>query len=344
MKLPAEVFGRLGAAYAGRSVCVTGGAGFIGGHLVDALASLAPAVKHITVIDDLSNSNLDHLGELIELDPQRISFVHGSILDDDAVQEAVDGAAVVFHLAAMGSVQASLVHPQRAFSVNATGTVRVAEAARRLGCGRVVFSSSSSVYGGTSGPTPHACTENLPLAPLSPYAASKAAGELVLASWCKSFGLSGVSLRYFNVFGPRQRPDAEYAAVIPLFVRACIDGQIPTVYGDGLQSRDFTPVANAVLANLMAGVSTNELSGQALNIGTGQRTDVLTLLELISKALGQAPITPKFVPGRSGEVRHSLADITAARNLLGYEPIANLESAIGEAVDYYRETLNTPNS
>jgi len=332
MKLPSELFGRLSVAYANKAVCVTGGTGFIGSHLVDALISMAPQVRQITVLDDLSNSNLDHLSGLMELEPQRVRFVHGSILDDDAVHEAIEDSSVVFHLAAVGSVQASLKDPQRTWSVNTTGTVRVLEAARRLGAGRVVLASSSSVYGNVGGDQPSPKSEVMPVNPISPYAASKAAAEVAIAAWCRSFGLSGVCLRYFNVFGPRQASDTPYAALIPILTSKLLASQSPLIHGDGHQSRDFTPVSCAVLGTLLAGVAPGDLRGQAINIGTGERTEVLAVLDMIQKHLG-TNLPPQFQTARIGDVRHSLADISLAKQLLGYTPIATLETALLEAVD-----------
>src|SRR5690606_27009597 len=218
MRFRAEIVDRLRRHYEGRAVCVTGGAGFIGGHLVDALLSLG---SRIAVLDDLSNSTLAHLASLIELEPDRVRFVHGSVLDDDAVADAVEGAGTIFHLAAVGSVPLSVAQPQRSWSVNATGTVRVLEAARRnwprpTGRERVVFAASSSAYG--DDPALPKVETQIPR-PLSPYAASKLAGEHALTAWSRSYGISTASLRYFNIFGPRQSADSAYAAVIAAFAK-----------------------------------------------------------------------------------------------------------------------------
>ncbi|MCA9299935.1 MAG: SDR family NAD(P)-dependent oxidoreductase, partial [Phycisphaerales bacterium] len=207
-------------SYDGRQVCVTGGAGFIGGHLVDTLMALGASV---CVLDDLSNADASHLGELIEMEPDRIRFVHGSILDAEALQDATEEATVVFHLAAIGSVERSMREPGRTWDVNATGTQRVLEHARRVGAA-VVLASSSSAYGDT--PTLPK-VETMPLAPRSPYAASKVAGEILLKTWAEAYDMSTASLRYFNIFGPRQRADSQYAAVIAAFCRACLGGEAP---------------------------------------------------------------------------------------------------------------------
>lgn len=341
MKIPAETFGRLQAFYSGRTVCVTGGAGFIGGHLVDALLSLGAT---ITVIDDLSNSTLAHLSELIDLEPERVRFVQASILDDEAVADATDGARTVFHLAALGSVPRSLAEPQRTWSVNATGTLRVLEAARRARSQRVVFAASSSAYG--DDPTIPKVETQMPR-PMSPYAASKLAGEHLLSTWSACYGLSTISLRYFNIFGPRQPGDSAYAAVIAAFARRMLMGEQPVIYGDGRQSRDFTGVSNAVLATLLAGASDRPLAGEVVNIGTGRRTTLLQLAGLIAGIIAKdasaagmpASLQPIFEPPRPGDVLHSLADLTRARDLLGYAPVIGLEESLEETIAWCRQSL-----
>jgi nucleoside-diphosphate-sugar epimerase len=280
MKLPADKVSRLRSAYAGKGVCVTGGTGFIGGHLVDALVSLGASVR---VIDDLSNSTLEHLAGLIELEPERVRFVHGSVLDDEAVKEAVDGCQCVFHLAAVGSVPKSIEEPQRTWSVNATGTLRVLQAARRAGVQRLVFAASSSAYGDQ--PTLPK-VETMTPQPLSPYAASKLAGESLLSVWAHCYNLSTVSVRYFNVFGPRQSADSAYAAVVAAFAKALLAGEAPTIYGDGTQTRDLTYVSNAVLATLLAGASPARLAGQVVNVGTGRRVSILELATMMAQQCG----------------------------------------------------------
>lgn len=340
MKLPSDKVNQLRTFYDGRGVCVTGGAGFIGGHLCDALISLGAVVR---VIDDLSNSNVEHLAGLMDLDPERMRFVHGSILDDDALAEAMKGSRTVFHLAAMGSVPRSLEDPQRAWSVNATGTLRVLEAARGFGKGmqkrasqveRVVAASSSSVYGNQP-ELPK--VETQPQRPLSPYAASKLAGEHLLSVYAACYGLSTCSLRYFNIFGPRQSADSAYAAVIPAFTKRLMEGEQPVIYGDGEQSRDFTFVSNAVLATLLAGASTAKLTGQAANIGAGSRVTVSQLSAMLADLCGAGQIQPRYEQARGGDVKHSVADIGLAKQLLGYEPVASLEDGLAETVEWYRK-------
>lgn len=331
MKLPADKVSRLKSFYEGRRVCVTGGAGFIGGHLCDALLSLGATIR---VIDDLSNSTLDHLSELIDLEPDRVRFVHGSILEDRALDETMEGAATVFHLGAMGSVPRSVETPARTWAVNATGTLRVLEAARRAKAVRVVGASSSSVYGNQ--PELPKRETQLPR-PLSPYAASKLALEHLFLSYASCYGLSTVSLRYFNVFGPRQRADSQYAAVVPAFTRKLLAGGAPIIHGDGLQTRDFTFVANAVLATLLAGSTATELKGEAVNVASGVQA---TLLDAALKlaAICQSPphLQPTFTPERPGDVRHSVADISLARTLLGYEPVCSFEEGLAETVEWSR--------
>jgi nucleoside-diphosphate-sugar epimerase len=314
-------------------VCVTGGAGFIGGHLVDALLSLGAS---ITVIDDLSNSTLEHLASLIELDAERVRFVRGSILDDDAVADAVSGAKAIFHLAAMGSVPRSIAEPQRTWSVNATGTVRILEAARRSWGrerGRVVFAASSSAYG--DDPALPKVETQTPR-PLSPYAASKLAGEHAMGAWGASLGLSTVCLRYFNIFGPRQPADSAYAAVIAAFAKRLLAGEAPVIYGDGTQSRDFTSVTNAVLATLLAGAAEGPLAGEVMNIGTGRRVTLLELASIMAQKAGAPHVGPVFETARPGDVPHSLADFSRATALIGYRPVQTLEEALDETLEWQK--------
>lgn len=333
MKLPADKVAKLRPFYHDRVVCVTGGAGFIGGHLCDALVSLGARLR---VIDDLSNSTLDHLSSLVELDPDSVRVVHGSILDDDALAEAMEGAKTVFHLAAIGSVPRSIEQPHRTWSVNATGTLRVLEAARRVQCERVVFAASSSAYGDAP-QLPR--VETMAPSPMSPYAVSKLAAEQLLLTWSKCYGLSTVSLRYFNVFGPRQSADSAYAAVVAAFAKALLSGKPPTIFGDGRQTRDMTFVSNAVLATLLAGGSATPFAGEAINVGTGGRVSVLELAERLATLCKAPHLRPVMQPERPGEVKHSQADITRARQLLGYEPVASLEDGLAETVEWFRAAL-----
>jgi len=312
--------------YADRRVCVTGGAGFIGSHLVDALVERGAIVS---AIDDLSNASLDNLRGVKD----RIHFVLGSILDPSALNAAMEfegGAAeIVFHEAALGSVPRSVEEPQRFLQVNAMGTLAVLEAARKAGekagrMPRVIYAASSSVYGDAPA-LPK--IESMPPAPRSPYAATKYAGECLLQSHCHCFGMSGVSLRYFNVFGPRQRHDSAYAAVVPRFIDALRKKQRPLIYGDGSQSRDFTFIDNVVHANLLAGACEKETRGESVNIACGERFTLRQMLDELC-AIMRVNIEPEFAPPRTGDVAHSLADISAARELIGYAPTVALREGL----------------
>jgi nucleoside-diphosphate-sugar epimerase len=330
IRMPAEKLNSLRPFYGGRRVCVTGGAGFIGGHLIDALFWLG---ADITVIDDLSNSDLSHLAELIEAEPDRVRFVHGSILDEHALADAVDDVQTVFHLAALGSVPRSVEDPERFAAVNITGTQRVLQAARFAKVDRVVAASSSSVYGDQ---VELPKVETQPLKPMSPYAATKACGEHLCAVWSQCYGLSTASLRYFNVFGPRQSAESSYAAVVPAFAKMLLTGDRPVLFGDGMQTRDFTFVGNAVYATLLAGSTKTELKGEAMNVGIGRRISLLELVAMLGRLCDRDGVMPILKQPRAGDVLHSLADISRAKTLIGYEPITRLEDGLAEAVESYR--------
>jgi UDP-glucose 4-epimerase len=318
---------------------VTGGCGFIGGHLVDALVGLGASVR---VIDDLSSSTVEHLAGMLELEPERVEFIHGSILDHDALDDAIRGCDTVFHLAAMGSVPRSIREPVRTWQVNATGTLRVLEQARSHLVSRVVYSASSSAYGNGPLGMSHAeagasaRVETQAPDPRSPYAASKLAAEQLCRSWSETYGLSTACLRYFNIFGPRQPGDSAYAAVIPAFLDRVLAGKPPLVEGDGQQTRDFTHVSNAVAANILAATSTDDLRGEPVNIGAGACTTVLDLATRITEACDRADLTPQHIDARPGDVRGSVADLTRARGLLGYRPTTAFEDGLAETVAWYR--------
>jgi UDP-glucose 4-epimerase len=291
----------------GKPVLVTGGAGFIGSHLADRLVASG---ARVTILDDLSDGREENLAGTASA----ARLVRGSVCDDAAVEAATEGAEIVFHLAAMGSVPRSLEMPARYEEVNVNGTLRVLEASRRLGVRRVVYSGSSSAYGNTA-TLPK--VESMRPDPLSPYAFTKLAGEHLMRAWSSSFGIETVSLRYFNIFGPRQRHDSPYAAVVPLFAEWLRSGVRPRIYGDGTQSRDFTYVDNAVHANLLAATAPSELRGQVVNVACGTRYSLIDLLLKMSELLG-VNSDPEFLPPRRGDVRDSEADISAARALMGY--------------------------
>jgi len=332
MRYPAELVNPLRRSYEGRKVCVTGGAGFIGGHLVDGLLALGASV---TVIDDLSNSSLAHLAELIETQPDRLRFIQASILEDAALAGAVAGATAVFHLAALGSVPRSIDDPRRTWTVNATGTMRVLEAARDAKVGRVVFAASSSAYGETER-LPK--LESMAPSPRSPYAASKVAGEHLMEAWAHSYAMQTVSLRYFNVFGPRQPAGSAYAAVVPQFCAAIQAGNRPVIYGDGGQTRDFTFVACAALATMQAGGVERPLAGEVVNVGSGKRVSIREIARQIADLRDRADLVPQHQPARAGDVRHSLADITRARELLGYKPFIELPEGLAQTIEWCRQT------
>lgn len=335
MTFPADKVDSFRRAFKGRTVCVTGGAGFIGGHLATALLDVGATVQ---IIDDLSNAEADALAALIERHPGRCRFVFGSILDPRALGDSVMGADTVFHLAAIGSVPRSIAEPERTMAVNLTGTLRVAQACREAGVRRLVYSASSSAYGdeptGASGRG--ACVETMAPRPMSPYAVAKLGGEHVVRTWAVCYGLPGVSLRYFNVFGPRQPGDSAYSAVIARFIKKLSEGQQPVVYGDGLQTRDFTPVGNVVYANMLAASASRDPRGEVVNIGLGRRTTVLELLDKLAKLTGRTDVSPMFEPERTGDIPHSQADIARAKELLGYEPLFAFEDGLAETVEWFR--------
>ncbi|TWT95309.1 UDP-glucose 4-epimerase [Botrimarina colliarenosi] len=303
---------------------VTGGAGFIGSHIASALVERGDRVR---VLDDLSagfEKNLAPLGGQVEL-------IRGSVTDVDAVRRAVEGCEVVFHEAAIASVPASLRTPLESHAACMTGTVAVLTAAREAGVRRVVMAASAAAYGDQLSA---AKRETDPPKPLSPYAASKLASELYCQAFTAAFGLETVALRYFNVFGPRQDPASEYSAVIPIFVTKLLAGERPVIYGDGMQSRDFVYVEDVVQANLLA-ADAPAASGRVINVATGRHTTLLDLIAAINAALG-ASVEPIFDPPREGDIRESLADITLARTLLGYEPKVAFADGLKRSIDYYK--------
>ena len=316
------------SALAGTRSLVTGGAGFIGSHLS---AALAAAGSDVTVLDDLTGG-----GDPAAL-PAGVRFVRGSILDQPLLAEVTAGRRFVFHQAALGSVPRSVEQPRLYHDVNVTGTLNVLEAARAAGVSRVMFAASSSAYGDT--PTLPK-VESMPPAPLSPYAANKVAAEAMLSAYAASMNVDAVGLRYFNIFGPRQSPDNAYAAVIAAFAKALANGRRPVIFGDGEQSRDFTYVDNVVRANLLAATAELPLRGATVNIACGQRVTVTELAVEMAKLFGRPELTPEYRPERAGDVRHSLADLTVARQLLGYEPIVNFRDGLAVTVEWYREALS----
>jgi UDP-glucose 4-epimerase len=303
---------------------VTGGAGFIGSHLVDALVARG---DEVVVLDNLATGRLENLSDAAR-------FIEGDVADEAAVAAAVAGCEVVFHQAALGSVARSVERPLDTDRSNIHGTLAVLEAAYRAGARRVVLASSSSVYGGAS---QVATAESAPLVPRSPYAVTKLTGEHYARVYRELHGLETVCLRYFNVFGPRQRPDSEYAAVIPLFMDALLTGRDPVVHGDGLQSRDFTFIADTVAANLCAaGAPAERCAGRVFNIARGTPATLLDLLDILATELG-VTVAPKHTDPRPGDVRNSHADISAARRDLGYEPGVSFREGLARTLAWFGE-------
>lgn len=305
---------------------VTGGAGFIGGHIVRALLARGDRVR---VLDNLSTGHLRNLAG-VERDVQ---LLQGDIRDLSAVRQACDDVGLVFHLAAQGSVPRSVDDPLTANEINVTGTLNVLLAARDAGARRVVYSASSAAYGET--PTLPKVETMMPQ-PVSPYGVSKLGGEHYGAAFSQCYGLSTVSLRYFNVFGPRQDPGSQYAAAIPAFVTRMLRGERPILFGDGEQSRDFCYIDNVVSANLLAGAAPANLRGDVLNIACGERVTLNQIVALVNEKLG-TKITPDYRPPRAGDVRHSLADLSAARAAIGYEPRIMFAEGLSRSIDWYRE-------
>ncbi len=313
-----------------RTMLVTGGAGFIGSHIVEALIQRGDQVR---VLDNLSTgrrSNLQPFGDRVEL-------ITGDLNDRDAVEKAVADVDCVFHEAALASVPRSVEHPLETNAACVTGTLNLLDAARRGGVRRLVYAASSSAYGDKE--TGGAKKETDCPEPISPYGVGKLAGEYYCRAFTATYGFETVCLRYFNVFGPRQDPDSPYSAVIPLFITAILAGGRPTIFGDGHQSRDFTFVANVVHANLLA-ADAADAPGKVFNAANGHSISLLELLAAMNGLLGTA-VEPDFQPERPGDVRDSLADITEARKILGYEPQVDFDEGLQRSIEYYRQLATT---
>ncbi len=304
---------------------VTGGAGFIGSNTVDELVRRGETV---IVLDDLSSGKEDNLAEV----RSKISFIKGSITDLEAVRKAMQSADYVIHLAARTSVPRSVKDPIDTNKINVEGTLNVLVAARDAKVKRVVFAASSSAYGET--PTLPK-VETMQPEPISPYGVAKYAGELYAQMFGRVYGLENVSLRYFNIFGPRQDPDSPYSGVLAKFCTAFLEKTQPLVFGDGEQSRDFTFVENAVAANLLACEAPNA-SGKVFNVGTGTRVTLNQTLALLANLTGNQ-LEIKYEPPRDGDIRDSQADITQARAILNYEPLVNFEEGLRRTIEWYRE-------
>jgi UDP-N-acetylglucosamine/UDP-N-acetyl-alpha-D-glucosaminouronate 4-epimerase len=306
---------------------VTGGGGFIGSHLVERLLSDGYRVR---VLDNFSTGRLSNLDAVVE----DVEVVEGDIQSYERASHAARGCELVFHQAALPSVPRSVQDPLTSTASNVTGTINVLLAARDAGVRRVVYASSSSVYGANPELPKH---EGMATLPISPYAVAKLAGEGYCRAFGEVYGLESVAIRYFNVFGPRQDPRSQYAAVIPNFVAAMIRGESPLIHGDGEQSRDFTYVRNVVDANLLAAEAAG-IAGRVYNVACGESVTLNQLFSELTELLG-SDCPPVYGPPRSGDVRHSLADIAAARRELGYEPAVSLREGLGRTVEHLREEM-----
>ncbi|HEY2585990.1 MAG TPA: NAD-dependent epimerase/dehydratase family protein [Tepidisphaeraceae bacterium] len=317
-----------GDRFKGFRVLVTGGAGFIGSHLAEALWRLG---AQVVVIDDLSGGLRENLRSF-----GPVEFHEGSILDRELLAKCTRGCRYVFHQAALGSVPRSVEQPRLYNDVNTNGTLNVLEAAREAKAARVMFAASSSAYG--ENPVPW--VETMPPMPKSPYAANKLAGEGLLRAWASSYPpLDTASLRYFNIFGPRQNANSAYAAVIAAFASALLAGRQPTIYGDGSQSRDFTFVANAVQANLLAAANERPLCGEVINVGCGGQISVNELATAMARALGRPDLKPIYQPPRAGDILHSFADMNRARELLNYQPIVDFQPGLEQTLAWYKSVM-----
>jgi len=309
-------------------ILITGGAGFIGSNLARYLLAKR---QQVTIFDNFATGKLANLEEISD----QVTIVKGDIRDYDTIRTAISQVEAVSHQAALGSVPRSVKDPRTTHDVNVNGTLNVLEAMRETGAKRIVFAASSSAYGRHQVLPKH---EGLPAAPISPYAASKVTGELYLQAYSATYGIEAVCLRYFNVFGPRQDPLGDYAAVIPRFVRALMRSERPVIYGDGEQSRDFCYVENTCEANWLALTAPGEkCDGLPINIACGRRTTLNQLLTKLQQLLN-TKIPPEYLPARAGDVLHSLADLTRARQTIGYEPRVQIGEGLERALSWYKST------
>jgi nucleoside-diphosphate-sugar epimerase len=308
------------------NVLVTGGAGFIGSHLTEALLQEGHQVR---VLDDFSTGKSDNLN--FDKEFPSLEVIEGDIRNLGICQKAIKGMEYVFHQAALPSVQRSVEDPLGSNAVNVEGTLNILMAAREEGVKRVMYASSSSIYGDT--PTLPKM-EEMPPNPLSPYALQKYIGEMYCRLFYQLFGLETISLRYFNIFGPKQDPNSVYSAVIPRFIHALIHNQRPTVFGDGEQSRDFTYIDNVVQANLLA-MSADHVRGEAINVACGKRASLNQLLDFLKKILG-SNLMPVYEEPRKGDVKHSLADISQGKKTLNYEPKVDIEMGLKRTVEFFK--------
>ena len=306
---------------------VTGGAGFIGSHIAGALSQAGARVR---VLDDLSTGHAENLEEI----GGRVELIRASLLDSDALKRALEGVELVFHEAAIPSVPRSVENPEDTHRACVEGTFALLVAARAAGVRRVVYAASSSAYGDQ--PTLPKVEDMAPQ-PLSPYAVAKLVGEYYCQVWARTYGFETVSLRYFNVFGPRQDPGSQYSGVISRFTSALLSGEQPVIYGDGEQSRDFTYISNVVDANMRAAETTRGI-GEVINVAMGERTTLNELLEVLKRVTGKTDVAAEYRETRVGDVRHSLADITRARTLLDYAPKVGLEEGLRKTMEWWSQS------
>ena len=308
---------------------VTGGAGFIGSYLTEALLQKEHRVR---VLDDFSTGKRQNL--IFDKGYPSLEIIEGDIRDLAICQKAMKGIEYVFHEAALPSVQRSVEDPLGSNTVNGGGTLNILFAAREEAVKRVIYASSSSIYGDTPTLPKH---EEMPSNPLSPYALQKYIGEQYCGLFYQLYGLETVSLRYFNIFGPRQDPNSVYSAVIPKFIDALLQGSPPTIFGDGEQSRDFTYIENVVQANLLA-MSAEHLHGEAINVACAERTSLNQLVKVLRKILG-SELVPVYEEPRQGDVKHSFADIRKGREILNYEPKVGVELGLRKTVEFFKKSV-----
>jgi len=310
-----------------RTVLVTGAAGFIGSHLVDALLARGENVRGL---DNFATGCRQNLAAVLD----RIQFTEASLLDRDALIDAVDGVDVIFHQAALPSVPRSVKDPRSAHQANINGTFELLEAARAARVKRIIYAASSSAYGNQPG---FPRVETMMPMPIAPYPVQKLAGELYMKSYAQVYGMETVCLRYFNIFGPRQVPDSQYSGVMAKFILQLLRDERPTIFGDGEQARDFTYVENVVQANLRASeASAEQVAGRVFNVACGQRHSLNETYRMIAAML-QSDLQPLYGPERAGDVKHSHASIDAAREAFGYEPSVCFEEGLRRTVAWYRQ-------
>lgn len=308
---------------------LTGGAGFIGSNLIRYLLEKG---HEPVVLDNFSTGKRENLTEILD----KITLIEGDIRSAADVDKALDGCAGVFHLGALGSVPRSIADPIATHDNNVNGTIGVLEGMRRVGVRRIVFSASSSVYGNQK-VSPK--VETMPVLPISPYAASKAACEGYVQAYAAAFGIEAITLRYFNVFGPRQDPNSTYAAVIPAFVSALLHGENPTIFGDGEQSRDFSYVLNVCYANWLGmNVDAQRCNGRPINVACNRQTTLNQIYRKLGELL-ETDLPAIYAPERPGDVKNSLADIRRAKEILGYEPLVYFDEGLKRSIEWYRENL-----